>query len=257
MKKYPLSFQKNIRDIGGLLGYQDKKIKYGKFYRGGALVKLTDEDIDIIKSFNLTDIVDFRSSDEYISRPDYRLNGVTYHNYPVLPENPGIETIAKKEDGNLIWFVEKGYSGYEHLKKMYHHLILTEEGIAAYKNFFKIIMQEDKVIYFHCSQGKDRAGFAAYLIEIALGVSDDVAINDYLLSNEAMAIRVEFLLDKIKEETYFDEKYKESLINVFSAKLDYLNETIKSMKEHYGGTIEFIQNVLEVDIDKLREMYLE
>ena len=259
MKQYQLNFQKNIRDLGGLKGENGRSIKYGRLFRGGALIKVIDEDIPTINSFHLTDVVDFRSTSEFKYRPDYKIEGVRYHNLPTLKDNDNENKDVKKdEDGNLLWFVKPGDTGYNHLKKTYDDFVIIEESIRAYKAFFKLLQDdEDRVVYFHCSQGKDRAGFAAYLIETALGVSYEDAIEDYLLSNVAMELRVQRLIDKVKDQPFYDEDYHQSLLDVFSAKKEYLDSVIKKMDELYGGTINFMTNILEVDIQKLKDKYLE
>ena len=66
MRVYELSKQKNIRDLGGLVGFQGKTIKYGRLFRGGALNNVSEEDVEILKSLKFTDIVDFRSKEEFV-----------------------------------------------------------------------------------------------------------------------------------------------------------------------------------------------
>ena len=259
MRQYELYNQKNIRDLGGLVGFNNRKIKYQKLFRGGALIKVTEEDIPIIESFHLTDVIDFRTSFEFDYRPDYRIEGVTYHNIPALKEDDkNKEDAHKYEDGNLLWFVKPGDTGFNHLRRTYDEFVTTKEGINAFKRFFELLVSSpDKTFYFHCSQGKDRAGFAAFLLEIALGVSYDDAIEDYLLSNVAMEKRVVRLIESVEDKSFYNEEYHKALLDVFSAKKEYMDSVIKKMNELYGGTMEFIQNVLKVDIDKLRDIYLE
>ena len=72
MKKIELSYQKNVRDLGGYVGFNGKKVKYGRVYRGGFLGRVSNDDIKKINELRLTDIVDFRSEVEYTDRPDYR-----------------------------------------------------------------------------------------------------------------------------------------------------------------------------------------
>ena len=256
MKRYELSHQKNIRDLGGLVTFDGRHIKYGRLYRGGLLATVNKEDIEIINSFHLTDIVDFRGEDEYLYRPDYHFKNVSFHNLPVLHENVKKED-RNKDDGNLLWFVGDHTSGFEHLLNCYRGFVRDEESIAAYTKFFELLLQEDKVTYFHCSQGKDRAGFAAYLIEIALGVSIKDAKEDYLLTNIAMEKRVDTLLNSVLYKPFYNEQYHQDLLDVFSAKIEYLNESIRLMDELYGGTMNFIINILHVDVDRLKRLYLE
>ena len=259
MKTYELSFQKNIRDLGGLVGFNNRRIKDHKLFRGGALIKVKEEDIPIIESFGLTDVVDFRSQIEFEYRPDYRIKGVTYHNLPTLKADPSKEKeVAIHDDGNLLWFIQPGDTGFNHLRRTYDEFVTTEEAVNAYRKFFKLLTSsDDKTFYFHCSQGKDRAGFAAFLIEIALGVSENDAMEDYLLSNIAMEKRADSLLRSVKDKSFYTDEYRQSLFDVFSAKKEYLESVINKMNELYGGTMLFIQDALKVDIDKLREIYLE
>lgn len=259
MKTYELSFQKNIRDLGGMSTKDGRHIKCNKLFRGGSLLKITDEDSKIVDSFNLTDIVDFRSPDEYEALADYHAKGVKRHNIPVLKKdtNNEVKKRIKSADGNLLWFLGDHTSGFDHLVKVYREFVSTEEGISAFKRFFEIILQDDVVTYFHCSQGKDRTGFAAYLLEIALGVSEEEAIEDYLFSNVAMEKRAEALLRQVEYRPFYNEEYKKDLFDVFSTKKEYIYSSINAMNELYGGTINFVKNALGVDIDRLKELYLE
>ena len=115
----------------------------------------------------------------------------------------------------------------------------------------------EPVTYFHCSQGKDRVGVAAYLIESALGVSEEDKIKDYLLSNVAMDKRKDRLIETVKNRPFYNEQYKQDLLEVFSARIEYLEEAINTINSKYGGIISYLENVLKVDIKNLREMYLE
>ncbi len=257
MRIYELSKQKNIRDLGGLVGYEGKTIKFGRLFRGGALNRVTEVDVEILKTLNITDFVDFRSKDEFTYQPDYYFASAKYHNFTTFEHEHKKEDI-KHDDGNLLWFMNKGDTGFQHLSRTYKELVDTEEGQAAYRNLFKVIMQEgEPVVYFHCSQGKDRVGIAAYLIESALGVSEEEKIRDYLLSNVAMEKRRDVLIEHVKDRPFFNEQYKQDLLEVFSAKIEYLQEAIGIINSKYGGVISYLEKILEVDIDKLRGMYLE
>ncbi len=58
--------------------------------------------------------------------------------------------------------------------------------------FFKTLMEADKTpLMFHCTAGKDRAGFAAALFLAALGVDRETIIEDYMLTNELTGVTME------------------------------------------------------------------
>ena len=257
MRRIELTHQKNIRDLGGLVGHQGKKVKNGVFYRGGFLDRITPEDVSVLESLGITHVIDFRSEREFINRPDYRLDKVSYFNFPPLLEDMK-KSHEKFADGNLLWFIDDGNDGNAHMIQTYRNNVTSREGINAYRNFFKLLLDNPNgVFYFHCSQGKDRAGLAAFYIEQALGVSYEDSLQDYLLSNQAMKMRVEHLIELVKDKPYFDEKYKKSLYDVFSAKKEFLDASIEEMIKMSGSVLNYIEQVLQVDINLFRQLYLE
>lgn len=260
MKVIELSYQKNIRDLGGMTGFNGKKVKYGRIFRGGHLIKVSDEDIKKINSLRLTDLIDFRSAIEYKKRPDYQFMGVTYHNLPSMPfkDNDGLQNDNKYEDSNLLWFLDEGVSGFEHMFNIYPDILLSQEGIAAQKEFFNILLKDNnRVVYYHCSQGKDRAGLSSFILEIALGVSMEDAKEDYLYSNVAMKTKIKQLKAMLRNKPFYNKEYEKSLEEVFMARSEYLDNAIKLVEENCGSLENYIKNILKVDVDKLREIYLE
>lgn len=260
MRKIELDYQKNVRDIGGMTGFNGKKVKEGRIYRGGFLGHVSRKDVTRIRALNLTDIVDFRSPTEFIDRPDHKFRGVKYHNFPVLDDSLEKDLKGSNEfdDSNLLWFLGGSTDGYGHMCKVYKDSFSTVAGTKAYKEFFKVLLKDNKrVVYFHCSQGKDRAGLAAYLVEIALGVSHEDALVDYLLTNEAMTPRLENMKNLVKDKPFFNEEYSKAMDEVFAVEVDYLNSAVNEANLRYGSIMNYIRDILEVDIEKLRKIYLE
>ena len=257
MREIELTFQKNIRDLGGLVGYQGKKVKSGVLYRGGFLDKITEEDAKILESLHITHVIDFRSQSEFLNRPDFRMHGVSYFNFPPL-DNDTKKSHSSMADGNLLWFIDEGNDGREHMIQTYQQNVLSEQGKRAYRNFFKLLLDNPGgVFYFHCSQGKDRAGLAAFYLEYALGVDLETCIEDYMKSNKAMAVRVEYLINIVKNKPYFNEKYKQSMYDVFSAKKEFIEASIEEMIKLSGSIENYIVKELCVDINLLRKLFLE
>lgn len=257
MRKIELSYQKNIRDLGGLVGYNNLKVKSGLIYRGGFLGTVNDDDVKIIDSLHLTDIIDFRGSHEFENRPDYPFKGVTFHNLPTMKEDVKKEK-SKSEDSNLLWFLGDNTDGFKHMYNLYPELLLSKVAIKAIRQFFELLLSNPgHVFYFHCSQGKDRAGLIAYVLEIALGVSPDDARADYLLSNEAMVIRAKHLVEKLNCEPFYNKTYEKALYEVFSAREEYLDHALNEVNKKFGSMENYIRKVLRVDVEKLRAMYLE
>ena len=257
MRKIVLTHQKNIRDLGGMVGYKGKKVKKGRLYRGGFLGRVTPEDVEVIDSLHLTDIVDFRGDGEFKNRPDYPFEGVTFHNFVAMVNDVKKEH-SKTEDSNLLWFLFDDLDGFKHMYNIYPKILTALAGINAFRQFFALLVsRDDLVVYFHCSQGKDRAGLAAYLLEVALGVSEKDRFDDYMLTNEAMEIKIAQLKEMLKKEPYYNNEYEKALEDVFSVREEYLYHGLDVVNEKYGSLMNYLVDELHVDIDKLRKIYLE
>lgn len=257
MKVIPLKYTFNTRDLGGLKAKDGKKIKFNKLFRSGSLHKLSDEDINTLKELNIKVVVDFRSEKEFVHKADVRIDDITYINLPALPKDDK-DGKGKHADSNLLWLVNKEDGGKKLLLNTYKNMLLTDEGVNAFKGFFKTLMEnEDGAILWHCSQGKDRAGMAAYLLEYALGVNEKDRIDDYMLTNVAMEKKIKQLTPIVLKESKGDYSLLPALKEVFSSDMDYLNTAINSINEAYGSIDNLLVDVLKVDIKLLQEKYLE
>ena len=190
------------------------------------------------------------------------LNSPNISNNDIINEQKDCNEELRKnneyDDSNLLWFLFGSNDGVGHMKRTYVDVLSSEVGVNAYRHFFEVLLQDSKrVVYFHCSQGKDRAGIASYLFLSALGVSEEDKIADYLYSNEAMQVRIKQYKAMLNSKPYYNKEYEKALEDVFSAKLEYLFTAIKFMEESCGGVLNYLVDVLHVDIDKLRNYYLE
>lgn len=255
MGKIELSYTFNTRDLAFMKTKDNLQIKPNKLIRSGSLHRLSSDDIDTLKKHNLKVVIDFRSNNEFVNRPDIRIDGVVYYNFPALKRENGTQ---KHQDSNLLDLVNKDTGGKKLLMKTYSELISTKEGIEAYKNFFKIVMEnDDGAILWHCSQGKDRAGLAAFLVEYALGVSLEQCIEDYLMTNIAMAKKIKELTPIVLKKSNNDTSLLSNLEDVFSAKMEYINNAIETINKEYQSIDNFLINILEVDVDLLKRKYLK
>ena len=257
MEVLNLKYTHNTRDLGGLKTSDGKEIKSNLLIRSGVLKKLSSDDIELLKSHNLKVVIDFRSEDEFINRPDVRIDGVTYLNFPALkPHNLPKTKDSNNTDNNLLQLVDKENGGMKLLLNTYKELVTSEEGVRAYQNFFKTLIDQDGAFLWHCSQGKDRAGLAAFFLEYALGVSLQDCIDDYLYTNIAMEKKIKQLTPLVLKMSNYDRSLLPILRDVFEAKLEYLNTALDTITSTYGSLDNFLINTLKIDIGSLRNKFL-
>jgi len=228
----------NFRDLGGIRTSDGKYVKWGKIFRSDDLHELTPGDLDYLSSIPLTSIVDFRSEKEMQIAPDKNPASVK-KNYP-FSITPGNLTSAESVSGFSIAQMDSV------MMNMNELLVSDSACITQYKDFFELLQNEDNIpLMFHCSAGKDRTGMGAALFLFALGVDEETILKDYLLSNVYL---------RGKYAKYIAEK--PNLKPLFEVKPQFLMEGIDKMKNDYGTPQKYIEEVLGVDIQKMREMYL-
>ena len=88
---------------------------------------------------------------------------------------PKVEAILKgdlNEDVGAIFFVET-----------------NKEFISDFrfsKGFIESLIENQEPTLFHCTAEKDRAGFAAALVLMAVGVPEKIVIEDYMKTNNIL-----------------------------------------------------------------------
>lgn len=235
----PMSGGYNFRDLGGIKTKDGKYVKWGKIFRSDDLHNLTDADLIYLNNIPLVSVVDFRAQDEIERGPD-KVPASVKEDY-ALSISPGdILAAASSPDG----LTTEQASNI--MVKMNEILVTDSACVAQYKKFFDLLQNEANVpLMFHCSAGKDRTGMGSALILSALGVEENVIMDNYLQSNI-------YLADKYA--AYIAER--PALKPFFEVKPEYLKAGLDKIKKDHGSIENYLTNVLKVDIQKMKDMYL-
>lgn len=229
----------NFRDLGGYPAMDGKHVKWGKFFRSDDLHGLTPADKAYLGNIPLVSVVDFRAEQEAAAAPDQLpSDGTRYYPLPISPgDMSDVSAFGERTAAGIIDLMEQ----------MNEQFVTTPEFIAQYREFFRLLHGENNIpLVFHCSAGKDRTGMGAALILSALGVDEDIIMQDYLLSNKYIISKYSSYIGANPE-----------LEPLFSVRSEYLRAGLDKIKEEYGSVENFLTDRLGVDIDSFRKMYLE
>lgn len=244
-------------------------IKPCRIIRSQNLSHLTEEDkFKMFKLLNVKVVIDFRDKDEIISREDKLFEGVKYYNIPLLPDNDKLEEITRKynkegkltyaEKLELMYDLDKEFSAIKIMEENYTTLLSHPYSINGYKKFLDIVKNNiDGAILFHCAGGKDRAGIAALLVQIILGVDIEDSRKDYLLTNDNYEPGMKYTLEKIDKinHPHMEEILKATIL----AYPSYFIEAIKTIEKKYKNHLDYIKNTFsysDEDILDFRNNYL-
>jgi len=236
-----LSGASNFRDLGGYAGAGGREVRWRHLFRSDHLAALTPEDEQALKSIGVARVFDFRGVSERAAVP-YDLEGMAQHSLPIEP------TVVQRmkdlmEAGHQITPTET----VELMQQTYRAFV--HDNATRFGDLFKHLLQSDQPLVFHCTAGKDRTGFAAALILLALEVPRSVVMEDYLLTNELYRMPVPSTSSTPQE-----------VLNVlWRVQEAFLDAAMQAVDKDYGGVQTYLTDELGVgerERAQLKEMYL-
>ncbi len=257
----PLAGGSNFRDLGGYRTQQGTYVKRGVLFRSGAMVSLTDTDIDYLNQFDFQTVVDLRSLEE---RELYPNRWFQEDQHPALLAHD-----YKMQDLMEASTADMSSGANFDMSRFYHHM--ADSLVPQLKLYFSALLEHKVPLVVNCSAGQDRTGFTGALVLSALGVSRDLVVEDFLLSTdfrETSAEQGQVDLEKAAETNYFAR-----LMLAYSAHgqsdrpnplltgegQPFIELALEHLDEVYGGVEGYLKarvGLTDDDILTLRSMYL-
>lgn len=257
----PIKHGYNFRELGGYQTSDGKTIKAGRLIRSDRLAQLDQQDEQVLTRIPVTVDIDFRSKREATTAPDRVPATARYYNLPVFDADV---TNASRSDEEIARDMQTPGNGFRHMVQVYSKMPKQPSAKRAYQELFHLLLTTEKgAVLFHCTAGKDRTGFGAYLILTALGVPRETAVNDYLLTNEVTADFRESWLKKLRA-TSKDLGNLDAVIanrrDLVSVHQEYLTAALNTVNQLAGDSYHYLTNYLGLskgDLEDLRRLYLD
>ena len=227
-RRIPLQGAINFRDLGGYSTNDGNTVRWRCIYRSDSLAELTESDINIIEKLNINTICDFRLDGEREKKPNK------------LPKRKIIKEVripfAPEGTHKMIRFIKEGKLTANEVKNILknNYKKIAIDHTLEYKKLLHAVNQSAALPFLmHGTSGKDRTGFGAAVILMALGVSKEQIIEDYSLTNLYRRDLRYLLHDSVSNDvmdalTSADSCYLEAAINAIINKWEsfenFLNE---------------------------------
>lgn len=247
----PMDGSHNTRELGGYKTTDGKSIKWGMLFRSDKLSDISKADQAYLQNLGIKKIIDFRSKEEKAEDPDIVPKGISYIEMPISVDGAmrsKIEAVLKGETNKEV----KSF-----LIDANKEFVSDYNGV--YEDFLKNLIDDDGPALFHCTAGKDRAGFAAAITLIALGVSKEDVIKDYMKTNQFTEERIEEIIGQIELMTLYQTD-AEVLRPLLGVEREYIETAFQTAEDEYGSLMNFIRhglNISDDDLQKLRTKFLE
>ncbi len=250
MRHLPFEGTPNFRDLGGYITHDGRSVRWGYLFRSGQLSKLNQRDQQLLGSLELDVVCDFRRVEEQERDPS------------LLPE-PGPRTVSLSiSPGSNDRFFSEATENLVNAQAMFNFMVDINRDFAleqshAYSEMFRHLLQDQPTrMLFHCAAGKDRTGFAAAIILLALGVSRDQVMADYMLTADYFLPHRE--MDRLAQKYEMDLP-PETMLPVLEVHPQYLQAAFDAINAEFDSLEHYLEDVLGVDNQKreqLRSHYL-
>lgn len=249
----------NLRDLGGRRNRDGRGVRVGLLYRSGALATLTDADVTVLAGLGLRTVVDFRLAAEVADGGADRLPpGLRPTALPVGGGSlDGFYALAKSGDFARAEAALGEGRAAASMERMYRGFTGDDDERAAFGAALATIVAAERLpLLFHCTAGKDRAGWLAAIVLRLLRVDSEAIMADFLASNEHFLP----VAGKQLGTLGFGEAQLAMFRPMLEQRPDYLRAAFAEAETRYGSFENFVHKGLDFGPDavaRLRDLLLE
>jgi len=231
----------NFRDFGDYPTQSGRRIRPGKLFRSANFHRATESDLDRLSALDIKLLVDLRYSQERERQPNrWPEAGQTdallfpsqyeHHAGELAPHEAFIKNdLRRPEDARR--YMKASYNARPH-----------DPGfVDMFSKTLKHMAQTGDNLVIHCAAGKDRTGTLGAIILSALGVDQEIILEDYMLT--MTAVNIESFLEpaaKMMADRHGRDYSVDALRPMFGVELDYIHsslDAIGDMERYIADTL--------------------
>lgn len=222
MRRFLLSNTVNTRDLGGYPIECGKVSTYKVFLRSDVPIQVSDDDIELLLSNNITTIVDLRSNDEVQSKPCALKSYNKFEYYHCKAHG----------DGYLPESVEA-------VSDSYFEMVDEQKTVL---NIMRVFAKAKGGVLYHCTAGKDRTGVISALLLLLVGVCKTDILADYQISQAYLGSMLQ----------QFCKSNENVDINIITPKTEYMEKFLDMFQQKYNSVEEYFSQIGLSDSEVLR-----
>ena len=239
---------RNFRPLGGQTTSDGRQVRTDLVYRSGHLAEASDSDVESLAALGIRTVFDFRNPGDIAAEGPNRLpEGVEQFSLPMFdPANPsGLrENFASFSTEELEERFGNG-KAFQWMKDASARSVSDPERSLQFGEFVRRVLTPGTVpVLFNCSAGKDRTGWAASLLLLAVGVPEQQVVDHYLETNQYVN----------------PSRFGDLMTPMVTVHEDYFAEQMRVLAHTWGAFDQYWANGLGLDDghrQALRELLLD
>ncbi|MFI8964619.1 tyrosine-protein phosphatase [Streptomyces sp. NPDC053493] len=253
VRQIPLQGAVNVRDLGGYLTYDGGRVRGGLVYRGDHLGKLTAADVTTLGGLGLARVIDFRIPLEVQSDGADRLPaGVVPVSRPVTDNGLYAQLLAAIGSRDPVRQEQMlgGGRAAAFMTEVYRTFVTSAANRERFGTTLRELAAPDAGrVLCHCTSGKDRTGWASWLLLTLVGVPERSATEDYLASNTFRAAYDARVREGLKQGGLMQNP--DLIIPLQEVRQEYLDAALAEVRTGYGSLYRYVTEGLGLDLRTL------
>ena len=245
----------NVRDVGGLIATDGRRVRAGVLIRSANLQHLTEADVGhLVDRLAVRRVLDLRTDVEVSSEspgPMHAQPAVRVQHLSLYPDD-GAGEAERAPDAMVPWRGERLTSKHAPVVASYlRYLQRRPDSIVA---ALRAIAEPDGATMVHCAAGKDRTGMVVALALSMVGVARQQIAADYAHTQS----QIKAILDHLARSNLYDyETDQPSKIPPASEQL--MLDVLSAIDEDFGGVSGWLaaQGWTDQDTQRLQAKLLE
>ena len=251
-RRIDLSSVPNLRDVGGAPAGDGRVVRPQTLFRSTQLASLDDDDRQVLEAWQLSMVVDLRTVSEVERAPDVRVTG-TYVWLDVLRDFAMASAVGVEEvfsEPQAFEAILRDGTAAAMMREAYLAMVDLPSARASYGRWLRDLAQGQGPVLVHCTNGKDRTGWAVAVALLAVGVDVEDVLTDYLTTNDQLLPMLDELFDSVAAQGVDPEL----LLPVMGVREDYLAAALDRVGD-LGGLAAYLDllGVTEAMVDRLRD----
>ena len=234
----------NFRDYGDYATAAGRRVGRGRLYRSGHQARASEADLERLGALGIGTVVDLRRPGERRDQPSKRPAGfsgrVIESGHDDGAEAPHI-TFLKSADLTPA-------SSRRFMIDTYRKLPFEPSHLDLFGRYFAALADTKAPVLIHCAAGKDLTGLLAALTHHVLGVHRDDMVEDYLLTNTAVALerRAPGVARQLEAMTGRPASH-EAVVAFLGVEAAYLETALSEITARHGSVDAYLEQALGID----------